>query len=444
VVNGQSFAIATSPQSVTLTGLTANGAAVSVTASFSADAGCSRTEAALFTAPASCGAPPCAISDLAAGAQTACDSVTNTYTQVVVVTYANPPASGNLVVNGQSFAIGTSPQDVTLTGLTANGAPVSVTARFSADTGCSRTESALFTAPASCGQAGGLDCSDAEASRELLCPPNHKFKRVHIEDVEGADDDDLEITITRVTSDEPVDGNGDGSTCPDAVINGDGSVDLRAERAGNGNGRVYTIDFTATDETGASCTGTVFVCVPHDARGHDDDDDGDDGDDDDDDLRAGPIASKIVIWDRDHDRDRDRDHDRDGDHDGDHDRDGCGHGERGSCIRDDVQYDATVCPISRQNVPVPAAPAGPIVTRSGGGSVTIQFTTAARGPVDLRIFDLRGRLVRSVVAEDFAAGQHALRWDGRDANGHEAASGIYLVRMVAAGKPYTAKTVWMR
>jgi hypothetical protein len=92
----------------------------------------------------------CTISAMAAGSQTACNPGNNTYTQQVTVTYANPPASGNLLVNGQSFPITASPQTVTLTNLTANGNPVNVTASFSADPGCTFTSNGLFTAPAAC------------------------------------------------------------------------------------------------------------------------------------------------------------------------------------------------------------------------------------------------------------------------------------------------------
>ena len=93
---------------------------------------------------------PCSISALAAGTQTACDPTTNTYTQEVVVTYSNPPSTGNLVVNGQSFAITTSPQTVTLTNLTANAAVVDVTAQFSDQSTCTLTTPSLFTAPSPC------------------------------------------------------------------------------------------------------------------------------------------------------------------------------------------------------------------------------------------------------------------------------------------------------
>lgn len=104
------------------------------------------TKTLLFPTP-----PVCGITSLAAGTQTACNPGNGTYTQEVVVTYANPPASGTLDVNGQSFAIGTSPQTVVLTGLTADGNPVNVSAAFSAEPSCNDAQTSLFTAPASCG-----------------------------------------------------------------------------------------------------------------------------------------------------------------------------------------------------------------------------------------------------------------------------------------------------
>jgi len=70
------------------------------------------------------------------------------------------------------------------------------------------------------------------------------------------------ITITAVTQDEPVDGGDDGNPCPDATGTGGSVVELRAERQGDGDGRVYHISFTANDGHGSECTGVVTVCVP--------------------------------------------------------------------------------------------------------------------------------------------------------------------------------------
>ena len=96
--------------------------------------------------------PPvvCSITDVAAGTQTACVSASNQYTQQVTVTYANAPATGLLNVNGQTFAITSSPQTVTLTGLTAGGGNVDVSAFFTALATCAYTENNVFIAPASC------------------------------------------------------------------------------------------------------------------------------------------------------------------------------------------------------------------------------------------------------------------------------------------------------
>ena len=70
------------------------------------------------------------------------------------------------------------------------------------------------------------------------------------------------ITITGVTQDESTNGQGDGDTPIDAVINADGTVLLRAERSGTGDGRVYHVSFTASDMEG-SASGVVKVSVPH-------------------------------------------------------------------------------------------------------------------------------------------------------------------------------------
>ncbi len=110
----------------------------------------SAAAACKITIPTGNNCAVCDISNLSIGNQTACVSGTNTYTQEVVITYSNPPAAGTLDVNGQSFPLGTSPQTVTLTNLTADGAAVNVSALFSADPTCTLTTNNLFTAPPNC------------------------------------------------------------------------------------------------------------------------------------------------------------------------------------------------------------------------------------------------------------------------------------------------------
>lgn len=108
-------------------------------------------------------------------------------------------------------------------------------------------------------------CTAAAASPSLLWPPNHKLRVVEVVGVTDPDGDPVTIVITGVTQDEPLNGLGDGDTSPDAAAGpSPSSVQLRAERSGKGDGRVYRISFTATDSKGASCSGTVLVGVPHD------------------------------------------------------------------------------------------------------------------------------------------------------------------------------------
>jgi hypothetical protein len=107
-----------------------------------------------------------------------------------------------------------------------------------------------------------------------IWPPNHQYSTIKVTDLVASVSDNCKgvgsVRITKVTSDEPEDaaGNGDGNTNNDIVIAGDcKSVQLRAERDGNGNGRVYTITLQVTDASGNVGTATAKVTVPHAENG---------------------------------------------------------------------------------------------------------------------------------------------------------------------------------
>lgn len=108
------------------------------------------------------------------------------------------------------------------------------------------------------------DCSKATPGSPVLWPPNHKLTTVAIRGVSDPDNDPVSIKITAITQDEPVNGLGDGDTSPDGFGIGGNQAQLRAERSGTGNGRVYVIAFTADDGKGGTCSGNVKVGVPHD------------------------------------------------------------------------------------------------------------------------------------------------------------------------------------
>jgi hypothetical protein len=106
------------------------------------------------------------------------------------------------------------------------------------------------------------DCSGVAPSKSLLWPPNHKFRYVSLGGARDSDGDPLLYTFGAVTQDEAVGGR------PDARWDADtGGVWLRAERSGKGDGRVYRIEYTVSDDHGHSCGGTASVVVPHD-RAH--------------------------------------------------------------------------------------------------------------------------------------------------------------------------------
>ena len=62
----------------------------------------------------------------------------------------------------------------------------------------------------------------------------------------------------------------------------------------------------------------------------------------------------------------------------------------------------------------------------------------------LRIFDLQGARVRTVLDEVVTAGRHTASWDGRDDRGRPVASGVYMVRIVGAEVSGSGKVVLLR
>ena len=111
------------------------------------------------------------------------------------------------------------------------------------------------------------NCSQAAATpATVLWEPDHKYVPVSITGVTDPDGDPVKTTIAFVLQDEPANDIGDGATCPDASGTGTSQVQVRAERSGKRDGRVYHIRFQAEDGRGGSCTGEVTVCVPHDSK----------------------------------------------------------------------------------------------------------------------------------------------------------------------------------
>jgi hypothetical protein len=116
--------------------------------------------------------------------------------------------------------------------------------------------------------------TEASVDPDKLWPPNRRMREVVVT-VEATDvcSDEVTCIIDEITSNEPEQAD-PGDLAPDWMITGPLTADLRAERLGDGDGRIYTITVECVDESGNAASKDVLVTVDHDLRG-DFDNDGD-------------------------------------------------------------------------------------------------------------------------------------------------------------------------
>jgi hypothetical protein len=99
---------------------------------------------------------------------------------------------------------------------------------------------------------------------DSLWPPNHKYAQVKTTvTAQDIGDPSPAITLVSITSNEPDNGKGDGNTINDITLVDNYTFEFRAERSGNGVGRVYTITYQATDASGNSAQASATVTVNH-------------------------------------------------------------------------------------------------------------------------------------------------------------------------------------
>jgi hypothetical protein len=107
-------------------------------------------------------------------------------------------------------------------------------------------------------------------NKTILWPPNHEMVEVTIEANASDNSGGLVTLSAAVKSNEPQEGMGDGDQSPDWTepiidqASGTIALQLRAERSGSGDGRIYTITITATDESDNSSQVLTEIVVPHD------------------------------------------------------------------------------------------------------------------------------------------------------------------------------------
>jgi DNA/RNA endonuclease YhcR with UshA esterase domain len=74
----------------------------------------------------------------------------------------------------------------------------------------------------------------------------------------------------------------------------------------------------------------------------------------------------------------------------------------------------------------------------------ISFEVGQREFVSLKVYNVIGQEVASLVAEELPAGRYSVRWDGRDSRGRSVASGLYLYRITAGSFTQTRKMILLR
>jgi hypothetical protein len=358
-----------------------------------------------------------------------------------------------------------------------------------------------------------------DLDRTVLWPPNHRLAEV-CATIVVTDDRDPSPTfvLTSITSNEPDDGLGDGHTTRDVRDAVPGTADLcfslRAERSGGGDGREYTIVYTATDAAGNTSTGSAIVRVPHDesgqalfAAGFNADGtsfassaggfalvipsipatsspgfDGEasinmEG------LDATQIDPHLVYMGNIKGTLRpDQSSVRDVNGDGFGDlllfyssidealRLDPGHtgtsGDGTLALHfegpDGTQYfvesifglaavsltavsdpGLSGAPTAGSRTPVAAADLS-IQPNPFNPTTTIMVDVASPARVSLRIFDVRGALVKTLKDENLPAGRNQIHWDGRDDHGHAVASGIYFVHYESMGVNMTRRAVLLK
>jgi hypothetical protein len=110
--------------------------------------------------------------------------------------------------------------------------------------------------------------SGVAATPDVLGPPDHRMVDVALAyqatdlGADGRTIVSLPSCSVSVASNEPVNGTGDGNTASDWIVIDATHLQLRAERAGTGSGRIYAVRVACTDAAGNRSSAVTHVTVP--------------------------------------------------------------------------------------------------------------------------------------------------------------------------------------
>ncbi len=79
-----------------------------------------------------------------------------------------------------------------------------------------------------------------------------------------------------------------------------------------------------------------------------------------------------------------------------------------------------------------------------GPSTTIRYLVPVRSHVRVSVYDVAGRVVDVIQDGVRAEGPHEVHWTGTDSEGQPLSSGVYFVRVEAAGQTKTSKMMLVR
>jgi hypothetical protein len=86
-----------------------------------------------------------------------------------------------------------------------------------------------------------------------------------------------------------------------------------------------------------------------------------------------------------------------------------------------------------QNSPNPFSP-----------NTKIRYSVAEAGPIEVSIYDVRGRLVSNILSGRVPAGEHAILWNGTNERGRHVAAGIYYYVLRTGDSELRRKMVLIR